>query len=56
MKANWGESGNKKKSINSNLHGKFHQQNTKDKRISGTEETIEEIDALVKENSKSKRK
>jgi hypothetical protein len=32
---------------------KYHQQNTRDRRISGAEDTIENIDTTIKENAKS---
>jgi hypothetical protein len=34
---------------------KHHQQNTRDRRISGTEDTIENIDTKVKGNAKGKK-
>jgi hypothetical protein len=34
---------------------KHHQQNTRDRRISGTEDTLENIDRTVKENEKCKK-
>ena len=56
-KPNWRQSRNEKfKSLNINVKSKPHQQNHKmQERTSGTEDTIEEMNILVKENHKSKK-
>jgi hypothetical protein len=35
-----------------NYRCEYHQQNTREERVSGIEDTVEEIDTTVKENSK----
>ena len=36
--------------MNRNYRDKYNQQNTRDRRISGVEDTVKEIDSLIKEN------